>query len=130
MEAVSSLNQFDMENQAAILRIYISSTDKTGQTPLSEFIVFEAKKEGIAGATVLQGILGYGASSVIHSYKFWEVSEKVPTVIELVDEETKILSFFEKLHPRLDAMKYGCLVTYEKTTVLLYKSGQKKGFDV
>jgi uncharacterized protein len=130
MEAVSLLNQFDMEKQAAILRIYISSTDKTGQNPLSEFIVFEAKKEGIAGATVLRGILGYGASSVIHSYKFWEVSDKLPEVVELIDEESKIQSFYENLLPKLETMKYGCLVTFSKTDILLYKPGKKKMFDV
>ena len=85
-----------MENntQAGILRIYISSTDQFRQTPLYEFSVLLAKKEKIAGATVLKGMLGYGASSVIHSYKFWEVSDKVPTVIELIDEENKLLSFY------------------------------------
>jgi uncharacterized protein len=121
-----------MENnsQVCILRIFISSTDQFRQTPLHEFIVLQAKKEGIAGATVLKGMLGYGASSVIHSYKFWEVSDKVPTVIELIDEEDKILSFYERMRPQLETMKYGCLVTFDKTTVLLYKSGQKKMFDV
>lgn len=116
--------------QVGILRIFISSTDRINQTPLSEFIVFQAKKEGIAGATVLKGMLGYGASSVIHSYKFWEVSDKVPTVIEIIDDEDKLLSFYEKIRPQLETMKYGCLATFEKTTVLLYKSGQKKMFDV
>lgn len=121
-----------MENnsQAGILRIYISSTDKFRQTPLYEFIVLQAKKEGIAGATVLKGMLGYGASSVIHSYKFWEVSDKVPTVIELIDEEDKLLSFYERMRPQLETMNYGCLATYDKTTILLYKPGQKHLFDV
>ena len=119
-----------MENntQAGILRIFISSTDRIGQTPLSEFIVFQAKKEGIAGATVLKGILGYGASSVIHSYKFWEVSEKLPVVIELIDDESKVLNFYEKIRPQLEAMKYGCLATLEKVDVLLYKTGEKRMF--
>ena len=121
-----------MENntQAGILRIFISSTDRIGQTPLSEFIVLQAKKEGLAGATVLKGILGYGASSVIHSYKFWEVSEKLPIVVELIDEESKVLNFYEKICPQLEAMKYGCLATLEKVNVLLYKSGKKRMFDV
>lgn len=121
-----------MENntQAGILRIFISSTDRFRQTPLYEFIVLQAKKEGIAGATVLKGMLGYGASSVIHSYKFWEVSDKVPTIIELIDQEEKLLSFYESIRPQLEAMKYGCLATFDKTTVLLYKSGEKKIFDV
>ena len=121
-----------MENntRAGILRIYISSTDQFRQTPLYEFIVLLAKKERIAGATVLKGMLGYGASSVIHSYKFWEVSDKVPTVIELIDEENKLLSFYEKIRPQLESMNYGCLATFDKTTVLLYKSGGKRMFDI
>ena len=107
------------------LRIYISSTDQFRQTPLYEFITLQAKKEGLAGTTVTKGILGYGASSVIHSYKFWEVSDKVPAVIEIVDEEDKVLSFYEHIKPQLESMKYGCMATFERTTILLYKSGQK-----
>ena len=119
-----------MENnsEASILRIYIGSTDQINQSPLYEYIVFQAKKKGIAGATVVKGIMGFGASSVIHSYKFWEVSDKVPLVVELVDEEEKIRSFYETLRSQLEAMKYGCLVTMEKTNVLLYKSGEKRMF--
>ena len=113
---------------SALLRIFISSTDHIKQELLYESIVFSAKKEGLAGATVLKGILGYGASSVIHSYKFWEVSDKVPLVVELVDEEEIIRSFYEDVRPQLESMKYGCMVTIEKTNVLLYKSGEKRLF--
>jgi hypothetical protein len=74
---------------AILLRIFISSTDKAGTEVLYEDIVFKAKKEGLAGATVLKGMLEYGASSVTHSYKFWEVTEKIPTLIQIVDEEEK-----------------------------------------
>ena len=119
-----------MENliQSGILRIYISSTDHINQKPLYEYLVFEAKKEGIAGATVLKGIMGYGASSVIHSYKFWEVSDKVPLVIELIDDLAKIRDFYKKIHKELETMKYGCLVTLEETNILIYKSGKKRMF--
>ena len=121
-----------MENntEAWVLRIFIGSTDQINQTPLYEYIVFQAKKKGIAGSTVVKGIMGFGASSVIHSYKFWEVSDKVPLVVELVDEENKIRTFYETIRPQLEAMKYGCLVTMEKTNVLLYKSGEKRMFGV
>lgn len=120
-----------MENNtdAFVLKIFIGSTDQINQKPLYEFIVFQAKKKGISGATVMKGIMGYGASSVIHSYKFWEVSDKVPLVVQLVDEEEKIRSFYQTIRPQMEAMKYGCLVTMEKTTVLLYKSGEKKIFE-
>jgi uncharacterized protein len=117
-----------MENNssAGILRFFISSTDLYKHESLYEYIVFQAKKQGIAGATVLKGVLGYGASSVIHSYKFWEISDKIPMVVELVDEQEKLMAFYEGIQTQLETMKYGCLVTYDSTTVLLSKHGQKK----
>ena len=116
----------DNKTTNASLRIFVSSTDRLKQGLLSESIVFEAKKEGISGATILKGILGYGASSVIHSYKFWEVADKVPVVIEIIDEEVKIRKFYEIIRPQLESMRYGCLVTIEKIEVLLFKSGKSK----
>src|SRR5512133_1482503 len=104
--------------QNALLRIFVSSTDQLKQDLLFESIIFSAKKEGLAGATVLKGILGYGASSVIHSYKFWEVTDKLPVVIEIIDQEEKIRKFYETIQPQLEAMRYGCLVTIENVEVL------------
>lgn len=115
-----------MENNssALVMRIFISSTDKHKDGLIYEYIVFKAKEYGLSGATVFKGILGYGASSVIHSYKFWEVSEKLPVVIEIIDEEKKILSFYDTIKPVLETIRYGCLVTTEKTNVMIYKSGK------
>lgn len=117
-----------MENNttAFLLRIFISSTDKIKDGLLHEHIVIKAKEDGLAGVTVLKGVMGYGASSVIHSYKFWEVTEKLPTIIEIIDEEKKIHSFYEKIKPVLETMKFGCLVTLDETKIMLYKSGQKR----
>ena len=119
-----------MENnsKAMLLCIYIGSTDKAGTSVLYEEIVFKAKKAGLAGATVLKGMLGFGASSVIHSYKFWEVTEKIPTLVQIVDEEEKIMRFYETIRPTLETMKYGCLVTTQYVNVLLYKAGHKHRF--
>lgn len=116
-----------MENNTTALkmRIFVSSTDKYKDSLLYEYIVFKAKEFGLAGATVLKGVLGYGASSVIHSYKFWEVTEKLPTVIELIDEDVKLFAFYEKIKTVLETMRYGCLVTTEKINVLIYKTGKK-----
>jgi hypothetical protein len=108
-----------------LLRIYISSTDKFKDSLLYEHIVFMAKEYGLAGATALKGLLGYGASSIIHSYKFWEISEKVPVVIEILDVEDKVLGFYDTIKKDLEEMRYGCLVTTEKINILLYKSGNK-----
>jgi uncharacterized protein len=72
-----------------------------------ESIVFKAKEAGLAGATVIKGIFGYGASSVIHSYKFWEISEKLPVVVEIVDTEEKVMAVLRNhpFHPRIDALR-------------------------
>ena len=115
--------------QVGILRIFISSTDQVNHQQLYEYLVFEAKKEGLAGATVIKGIMGYGASSVIHSYKFWEVVDKVPVVIELIDDINKIKAFYKHIGNTLENMKYGCLVTLEETNVIFYKPGEKRMFD-
>lgn len=115
----------DTHSKAVILRIFLSSTDKHNFDALYETIVFKAKDAGLAGATVFKGILGYGASSIIHSYKFWEVSEKLPVVIEIIDNEEKISSFYESIRPILESMRYGCLVVMEDVKVLLYKQGLK-----
>ncbi len=120
----------ETNSSAVLLRIFISSTDRVHQELLTETIVFKAKETGLAGATVLKGVLGYGASSVIHSYKFWEVTEKVPKVIEIIDAEEKVLQFYESIRPILESMKYGCLVTTEKVNVLLHKSGHNRMFDL
>lgn len=66
----------DTVKEASLLRIFISSTDKLKHAPLYEVIVFAAKRNGLAGATVLKGVMGFGASSVIYSLKFWEIQEK------------------------------------------------------
>jgi len=117
-----------MENNSAalVLRIFLSSTDKYKEGLLHEHIVMKAREYGVAGATVLKGILGYGASSVIHSSKFWEVSEKLPVVIEIIDVETKVMDFLDLIKPVLESVRYGCLVTTEKTDIILYKNGMKQ----
>ena len=114
------------KNQIMVLRIYISSTDKFENQLLFESLVFKAKELGLSGATVFKGILGFGASSIIHSYKFWEVTNKIPTVVEMIDEEEKIKLFYDSVKPILETMRYCCLAITEKADLLLYKSGKTK----
>lgn len=111
-----------------LLRIFIGSTDKLGNDSLYESLVFKAKEAGLAGATVVKGVMGFGASSVIHSYKFWEVAEKLPTIVEIIDEEDKVMAFYDAIKGDLDVMRYGCMVTVQEVTVLLHKAGQKREF--
>jgi uncharacterized protein len=113
-------------SEAKILRIFMSSTDKFKHKPLYEVIVFLAKRNGLAGATVLRGVMGYGSSSKISSAKLWDISEKLPLVVEIIDEAEKIESFLEIIKPYFDKLRYGSIITVEKATIALYKTGDKK----
>lgn len=116
----------EIKGEAKLIRIYISNTDKFKHTPLYEMVVFAAKRYGMAGATVLKGTMGFGSSSVIHSVNFWEFAEKMPVVIEIVDESEKIENFAEKILPWFEKLRYGCMITVEKASIILYKQGTKK----
>ena len=115
----------EYNQEVSVLKIYIGSTDQINQQPLYEYLVFQAKKKGISGATVTKGIMGFGASSVIHSYKFWEISEKVPLVVKFVDEDYKIREFWQEIQEELENIRYGCLATIGKADLVLYRSGAK-----
>jgi uncharacterized protein len=116
----------DPGNKAKRLRIYISSTDKYEHTPLYEHIVFAAKKQGIAGATVLKGMMGYGASSEIYTDRLWEISEKIPLVVEIIDEQERIDAFFESIKHCFGKSGKGHIITIDETMILLHRAGIKK----
>lgn len=118
----------EIKAEAKILRIFISSTDKFKHTPLYEVIVFAAKRYGLAGATVLKGVMGFGASRSINSMKFFEISEKMPMVVEIIDESEKIDKFAELIIPYFEKITSGCMITSEKASIILYKKGKKKSF--
>jgi len=115
----------ETNTEAKLLRIFISSTDKFKHMPLYEVIVFAAKRYGLSGATVLKGIMGYGRTNVISSVKFWELTEKLPIVVEIVDEAEKIEKFTKTIIPYFEKIRYGGMITVEKATILLYKQGKK-----
>jgi PII-like signaling protein len=104
--------------QAVLLRIFIGEDDKCGTSPLYEAIVIKAREQHLAGATVLRGPMGFGASSRLHTTKILRLSEDLPLVIEIVDSEDKINSFL----PTLDGMMTSGLITLEKVQVLHYGS--------
>lgn len=117
-----------MENSVEYktLRIFISSTDQYKYKPLYETIVFEARRKGMAGATVLKCIMGYGASSEIYNEKFWVLSEKVPLIIEIVDEAPKIDAFVETILPFMQDVPKGCLLSVQKNEFVYRQQGEKK----
>ena len=102
--------------QATLLRIFVGEDDRFGGSPLHEAIVLKARKMRLAGATVLRGPMGFGASSRLHTTKILRLSEDLPLVIEIVDAEDRINSFL----PILDGMMTSGLVTLEKVQVLQY----------
>ena len=104
--------------QALLLRIFIGEDDKFGTSPLYEAIVLKAREQHLAGATVLRGPMGFGASSRLHTTKILRLSEDLPLVIEIVDSEDKINGFL----PTLDKMMTSGLITLEKVQVLQYGS--------
>jgi len=105
-------------SEAELLRIFIGENDKHGGQPLHEVIVEEARKRGMAGATVLRGMLGFGAHSRLHTAKILRLSEDLPIVIEIVDKPERIEAFL----PDLDRMIGEGLVTLEKVRVIVYRS--------
>ena len=114
-----------LETHSRLLRIFIGELDKLHNQPLYEALVFAAKKEGVAGATVLRGILSYGPSSRIHSAKLLDLSMDLPIVIEIVDEEEKINSFLEIANKMIEESGCGALITLENVEVIHYKPKRK-----
>ena len=104
----------EIKGEAKLLRIFTSNTDKFKHSLLYETIVFAAKRYGLAGATVTKGVMGYGSSSIIRSVKFWEITEKLPVVVEIIDESQKIDAFIEKILPWFDKLRYGCFLPYRE----------------
>ena len=115
-----------MKRESKLIRIFIGDSDKIGSMPVYEKIVLEAKKEGLAGATVFKGIMGFGGTSRIHTTKILRLSEDLPLIIEIVDEEEKIESFLRTLEDIFETANCGGLITIEKAEVIHYKAVEKK----
>lgn len=108
------------ETKASVLRIYVGNTDKINGAPLYETIVFAAKRKGMAGATVYKGVMGYGANSIVHSSKIFEISQDLPMVVEIVDSDERINVFLEIIKPYLDNPKFGMLITRQTVDIIHY----------
>lgn len=106
-----------LPGEAQLLRVFIGESDKLHGRPLYEVIVEAARNRGLAGATVLRGTLGYGATSQIHSAKLLHLSEDLPMLIEIVDDPERITAFL----PELDTLIGEGLVTLEKVQVVTHR---------
>ena len=110
------------QESGQLLRIFIGEANKHGRKPLYEWIVQQARARDMAGATVLRGIQGFGANSLIHTTKILRLSEDLPVVIEIIDTSEKIEAFLQVVEP---AITEG-LVTVEKARIRMYRAGKRR----
>ena len=108
------------DGEQILMRIFIGENDRFQSQPLYEALLELFRDEGLACATVLRGVSGFGASSVIHTDKLLRLSNNLPLVIEVVDSEPNI----DAVLPKIDGMFEGGLITLEKARVIRYRSGE------
>ncbi len=106
-----------LPDEGVLLRIFIGESDRHDGRPLYEVIVEQAREMGLAGATVLRGIMGFGAASRVHTAKFLRLSENLPIVVEIVDTKDTI----DELLPFLDDVVTEGLVTMERARIITYR---------
>ena len=112
-------------SEAKLLRIFVGESDKYNGKPVYEDIVLKAREAGLAGATVIKGIMGFGANSVIHTSKILTLSEDLPLIVEIVDELKKIEEFIPVINEIFEKANIGGLVTIEKAEIIKYISTKK-----
>ena len=106
--------------EGCLLRVFIGESDRHEGQPLYEWIVRQARERGLAGATVLRGIMGFGAHSRVHTFRIERLSEDLPIVVELVDTREHLEAFLSVLD---SAVQEG-LATFEKAQVRFYRPGK------
>lgn len=112
-----------MSGQGTLLRIFVGEQDRWHGRPLHEALVLKAREMGLAGATVVRGIEGFGAHSRLHTAKVLRLSEDLPMVIEIVDREERVRAFL----PVCDEMVGDGLVTLEPVEIVRYSAGPPSG---
>ena len=108
-----------------LLRVFVCEADKLNNDLLFEQIVFKAKESGLAGATVLHGIMSYGNSQRIHSVKLFDIATNLPVVIEIIDDKEKIDTFLPILEALIDKAACGGMITLEQVQVQRFESKSK-----
>ncbi|MFL5740557.1 MAG: DUF190 domain-containing protein [Flavisolibacter sp.] len=112
----------ELAGQSKLLRIFLGEADRIGHDPLYEKIIYAARANGLAGGTVLKGLMSFGASSHLHRAKLIELSEDLPMVIEIVDHTEKINEFLVVVKALFDQCGKGGLITLENVDVIYYQS--------
>ena len=112
----------ELQGQSKLLRIFLGESDRIGHRSLYDAILMAAKEKGLAGGTVLKGVMSFGASTRIHRSRIIEVSEDMPIVVEIVDTAEKIDAFLDTVNELFEECGRGGLITVEKVDVLYYKA--------
>ena len=112
----------DLPQEGSLLRIFIGESDRHEGKPLYEWIVLRARESHLAGATVLRGMMGFGAHSRLHTFRIERLSEDLPIIIEIVDTREKLESFLQLVD---SAIEEG-LATLEKAHVHFYRPGKAR----
>ena len=115
----------EISGPAVRMRIYLGESDRLGHLPLYEAIVKRAREEGLAGATVLKGVLGYGASDHIRTSKLLDLSGDMPLVVEIVDRPDRIEAFRPVIAELMEECGKGGMVTLGDIEVIHYQSGRR-----
>ena len=110
-----------ISGEAKLLRIFVGESDRWQGAPLYEAIVRKVRAMGLAGATVIRGVEGFGANSRIHTAKILRLSEDLPVLIEIVDKEERIAAVL----PILDEMIGEGLITMERVEIIKYTHDKK-----
>jgi PII-like signaling protein len=110
-----------LEGEGKLLRLFIGESDRWHGRPLYQAIVERVREEGLAGATVIRGIEGFGADSRLHTSRILRLSEDLPVVIEIVDTPERI----DRVVPILDEMVGEGMLTLERVQVVSYRSSDK-----
>lgn len=105
-----------LEGEQVLMRIFIGESDQHGRRPLYLALLELLRARGLAGATVLRGAAGFGASSVVHTASLLRLSTDLPLVIEVVDSQEHL----DRVLPEIDAMMGGGLITMERVRVIYY----------
>lgn len=113
-----------LEGEGKLLRIFLGETDRLDGRPLYEQIVLHAREHGLAGATVLRGIQGYGARSRVHTAKILRLSEDLPIVVEIVDSAEKIQAFVNVVDEMFTRSGSGGMMTMERAEIIRYMPGK------
>ncbi len=113
----------ELKTDVKLLRIFLGEADRVQHTALYEAIVREARKFGLAGATVWRGIMGFGPTSRIRTAKILDLSTDLPIIVEIADEDGKIERFLPVLHDLFETAQSGGLITMENIKVVKYLHG-------